>query len=71
MNKFYYQLLIEGVFDMAKKQELSSGTTATKIMQCNCSHTWQDKQYGKGLRVFNKRQNDKDGYRCTVCGTVR
>ena len=42
----------------------------TKIGHCDCSHEYQDKIYGKGMRVFNnapsKGSNPKR-YRCTVC----
>lgn len=29
------------------------------------AHEYQDKLYGKDMRVFNKT---KDGFRCAVCG---
>ncbi len=41
------------------------------VKKCNCSGTpaaeFQDKQYGKGMRVMN--MDAKKGYSCTVCGT--
>lgn len=44
----------------------------TKIIQCVCSHQFQDERYGKGNRVMNpkakKSKDDKTAYRCTVCG---
>jgi hypothetical protein len=42
------------------------------VKKCNCSGTqaaeYQDKQYGKGMRVMNKSM--KGSYTCTVCGTA-
>ena len=41
----------------------------TKIMQCSCQSDFQDREYGKGMRVFNEIGKDqRGGYRCTVCG---
>lgn len=37
------------------------------ILRCFCEHEFQDKKYGKKLRVFNKA---RDGYRCTVCSRL-
>jgi len=34
------------------------------IKKCTCKHEFQDKKYGKGMRVFNK---GKEVWRCTVC----
>jgi hypothetical protein len=44
----------------------------TKIMGCRCEHEYQDKRYGKGMRVFNFATNAQElkgaeGWRCTVC----
>jgi len=34
--------------------------------------TFQDEQYGKGNRVFNRLGKEKKTqYRCTICGTVK
>lgn len=45
------------------------------IINCTCSHEFQDREYGKGRRVGNKiRKKDpleKTKYRCTVCGEVK
>jgi hypothetical protein len=41
------------------------------IKKCTCKHEYQDKKYGKGMRVANALQTSKQGakkYRCTVCG---
>ena len=40
------------------------------IKQCNCTHAYQDKKYGKGLRVHNLCK-DPTKCRCTVCGTAK
>lgn len=41
-----------------------------KVAKCNCNHEFQDKIYGKGMRVMNNApsKNAKPNrYRCTVC----
>ena len=43
-----------------------------KVLKCTCSHNYQDKRYGKNMRVHN--QTDKDHgnvWRCTVCKQER
>lgn len=40
----------------------------TKVIQCSCSHDYQDRRYGKGKRLANKTQT---GWRCTVCGIAQ
>jgi hypothetical protein len=41
----------------------------TKIMPCTCESEFQDKTYGRNLRLFNQtRKSDGKLYRCTVCG---
>lgn len=43
------------------------------ILPCNCKHEFQDRIYGRGMRVHNKAKS-KDGgavWRCTVCGSVK
>jgi hypothetical protein len=42
----------------------------TIIKECNCEHAYQDKKYGKRLRVHNVLK-DENKCRCTVCGTVK
>ncbi len=40
------------------------------IAPCKCVHEFQDLEHGKGMRVWNKRQNAQGGMvgrRCTVC----
>lgn len=46
----------------------------TKILKCTCKHSFQDAEYGIGMRVMNHapaKGKKKDCYRCTVCGTTR
>ena len=44
----------------------------TKELRCVCNSEFQDKLYGKGVRVCNCCGDNKGGkvntYRCTVCG---
>jgi len=41
----------------------------TTVQRCTCKHEYQDKKYGKQLRVFNKSGSSKvKVIRCTVCG---
>ena len=40
----------------------------SKIRKCTCHHPFQDKTYGRGLRVHNESNN---GDKCTVCGTAK
>ncbi len=37
------------------------------ILKCSCQHEYQDKVYGKGMRVHTKCNK---GHRCTICGNV-
>ena len=44
----------------------------TIIRPCACIHEYQDKQYGKGMRVHNLRgPKHKDEAFCTVCGKMK
>lgn len=36
-----------------------------KRTPCSCDHPYQDRRYGKGVRIHNRTT---DSYRCTVCG---
>lgn len=38
------------------------------IAPCSCNHEYQDKKYGPGKRVHNKKANGQQT--CTVCGRV-
>jgi hypothetical protein len=42
----------------------------TKIDKCSCDSKFQDKRYGKGMRVFNKTDKENE-YRCAVCKNVK
>lgn len=37
----------------------------TKVLDCVCSSDYQDKKYGKYMRLHNPCAK---GWRCTVCG---
>lgn len=43
------------------------------VKPCNCINEYQDKKYGKGLRVHTPVNSKKNGTsaRCTVCGTTK
>lgn len=43
------------------------------ILKCNCSNSYQDKLYGKGMRIHNICSKDPriKQARCTVCGKVK
>ena len=36
------------------------------MLRCTCKHEYQDRKYGKGVRVHNRGQN-LDKASCTVC----
>lgn len=46
-----------------QKQEVKK-RNGNRIYKCSCSHEYQDKLYGSGMRVQNVTVK---GYRCTVC----
>ena len=48
---------------MAEKKE----KPISSILPCKCSHEFQDRQYGKGMRAHTYATKDKV-YKCTVCG---
>jgi hypothetical protein len=44
------------------------------ILKCTCQHKDQDRRYGAGKRVHNRRkgqQGHPPTYRCTVCKKER
>jgi len=46
----------------------------TIIMPCGCNHEYQDKRYGKGMRIHNeapKKPTGAGGWVCTVCGKAK
>ncbi len=37
--------------------------------RCTCKHDFQDKRYGKGVRIHTVGgEKDRRVYKCTVCG---
>lgn len=40
---------------------------STAIKRCTCEHDFQDKRYGKSMRLHNKSAK---GWVCTVCRNV-
>lgn len=40
---------------------------ATVVKKCTCENKFQDKEYGKGMRLHNIREKANTN-RCTVCG---
>lgn len=43
---------------------------AIVVKKHDCKHDYQDKIYGKGMRVINvSTKNSKEG-KCTVCGKI-
>lgn len=51
----------------SKKQQ----HTGTNVTNCSCKNEYQDKRYGKGLRLHNATQNAANKWRCTACGVAR
>lgn len=43
--------------------------TEVLIAKCNCDHEYQDKTYGKGMRVMNPiiTKGNNKAFRCTIC----
>ncbi len=39
----------------------------TTIKQCSCVSDFQDKIYGKRMRLHNLKEDGKNG-KCTICG---
>ena len=38
-----------------------------RVMPCSCASEYQDKKYGKMMRLFNEMKAD-NMWRCTICG---
>lgn len=47
----------------------SSDSHASKVLRCECKHTFQDMKYGSGMRVHTPKK--AGGWRCTVCSKER
>lgn len=48
--------------------------SGTVIKKCSCSHEYQDKRYGTGMRVHNVGKKPPTGsafVKCTVCGSKK
>jgi hypothetical protein len=46
----------------------------TKILPCGCESEYQDKIYGRKLRLHNetrKKPSADGGWACTVCGKIK
>lgn len=44
------------------------------IRPCSCDHEYQDKNYGRKLRVHNQAKSksvNQEAWRCTVCGRLK
>ena len=42
----------------------------TLLLRCKCQNDFQDKKYGKGIRVHNEcggSKKSRPDWRCTVC----
>ena len=48
---------------MAEKEKKVHGSD---VASCTCKSDFQDKEYGKGMRLMNRTNN---GLRCTVCSS--
>ena len=49
-----------------------SGVQGTAILACTCKHDYQDKKYGRGKRVHNRKASKSThNFKCTVCGYER
>ncbi len=48
-------------------------TGGTILLACTCAHEYQDRKYGRGVRVHNRKCNTKEAgdWRCTVCCKTR
>ena len=42
-------------------------STSIAVKKCTCDHVYQDKRFGKGMRLHNKGLK---GWTCTVCRHV-
>ena len=57
------------------KTKTSESRTSCKVMECVCTHEYQDSKYGRNRRVFNPGKppagGGKPNYKCTVCGRTK
>jgi hypothetical protein len=54
-----------------KEEQVEVKVRGTKRLQCSCYHPWQDKKYGKGIRLHNRSNRDSKRAYCTVCGMMK
>lgn len=57
-----------------KKVEEVSRKVYGRIRPCVCEHAFQDKEYGKGMRLHTEAKTGTPGsvkFRCTVCAAVK
>ena len=52
----------------ASSRETTSHKT-TKVLKCNCAHSFQDSLYGPYQRLHNWAIK-QDQWRCSVCGSL-
>lgn len=51
------------------KEEKGKAGCGTVVRSCNCTSDFQDKMYGRGMRVMNVGgSSTAPRYSCTVCG---
>lgn len=46
----------------------------TNILPCSCKSEYQDKHYGRQMRLHNeakKKPSNSGGWTCTVCGNTK
>lgn len=52
-------------------QGIVEGEQKTKVKFCTCQHEYQDRKYGKHMRLHNLGRGQtgtSQTWRCTVCG---
>ena len=43
---------------------------AAVVKPCTCQSEFQDKTYGKGMRVHSEKKEGREA-KCTICGKVK
>ena len=61
----FITIILEGVDIMKQTVLMKSGTSKVKCDGLNCISEFQDKTYGKNIRLHNYTKAGK--LRCTVC----
>ena len=58
--------------DNGRKKSGGTGRVKTAVLKCNCVSEFQDKQYGKGMRLHRSgTRQEHDPMLCTVCYPIR